>query len=60
MLGQIHYVSVLKYIRIIDYKIVVLHIALMECDWARYGVDIHNPYMKEINMVPCWPIFRAC
>jgi hypothetical protein len=39
ILGQIHYVGVLKHIRVMDYGKVSKRIALMECDWVRHGVD---------------------
>ena len=39
ILGQIHYVGVLKHIRVINYGKVSKRIALMKCDWVRYGVD---------------------
>ena len=39
VLGQIHYVGVLKHIRVMDYGKVATRIALMECDWVRHGSD---------------------
>ena len=39
VMGQIHYVGVLKHIRVMDYGKVITPITLMECDWVRNGVD---------------------
>lgn len=39
VLGQIHYVGVLKHIRVMDYGKMTKRVALMECDWVRHGVD---------------------
>lgn len=39
VLGQIHYVGILKHIRVMDYGRLSTPIALMECDWVRNGVD---------------------
>ena len=39
VMGQIHYVGVLKHIRVMDYGKVITPITLMECDWVRHGVD---------------------
>ena len=39
VLGQIHYVGVLKHIRVMDYGKVSKRIALMECEWVRHGLD---------------------
>ena len=39
VLGQIHYVGILKHIRVMDYGKMTKRIALMECDWVRHGVD---------------------
>lgn len=37
--GQVHYVGILKHIRVIDYGRLNAPIALMECDQVRNGVD---------------------
>ena len=46
--GQIHYVGILKHIRVMDYRKVATRIALMECDWVKHGVDdIGEPTYKK-------------
>jgi hypothetical protein len=39
VMGQIHYVGVLKHIRVMDYGKAITPIILMECEWVRHGVD---------------------
>ena len=39
VLGQIHYVDVLKHIHVMDYGKLIERIALMECKWVKHDVD---------------------
>ena len=50
VLGQIHYLGVLKHIQMMDYRKVTKHIVLMKCDWLRNGMDDNgeSTYKRDV------------